>query len=167
MDAVAERRRYVTADRQGDVESPLLGDVLEIVADAQVKVRVSGPDEVLTASCLEHVLARSGGLDALIGEQVLLVAVGGNRRQLVVCGVIARARAARPNQVAEAASAPPQTARIDGRRVVLEAADEIVLQCGQGSLTLTADGRIVIKGVDIVSRARRTNKIKGGTVNIN
>jgi hypothetical protein len=56
---------------------------------------------------------------------------------------------------------------VDGRQVTLEGRDEVVLRCGQSSITLTKDGRVVVKGVEIVSRASRTNKIKGGNVNIN
>lgn len=58
-------------------------------------------------------------------------------------------------------------ARLDGRSVVLEAQTEIVLRCGKGSITLTADGKIVIKGTELVSRASGSNKIKGALVNIN
>jgi hypothetical protein len=58
-------------------------------------------------------------------------------------------------------------ASIDGRRVVLTAQDEIVLRCGAGSITLTCDGRIVVKGTEIISRSSGANKIKGAMVNIN
>jgi hypothetical protein len=35
---------------------------------------------------------------------------------------------------------------VDGRRVVLEAKDEIVLKCGEASITLRRNGRVVIRG---------------------
>jgi hypothetical protein len=60
-----------------------------------------------------------------------------------------------------------EDARADGKRVCLEAQREMVLRCGKSSLTLRSDGKIVIRGVEIVSRARRANKVKGGTVRIN
>ncbi len=55
----------------------------------------------------------------------------------------------------------------DGERVVLEGKKEIVLRCGKASITLTADGRIVLKGVELVSSASETNRIKGSRVKIN
>jgi uncharacterized protein (DUF2345 family) len=55
----------------------------------------------------------------------------------------------------------------DGERIVLEAKKEIVLRCGKASITLTADGRIVHKGVELVSSASETNRIKGSRVKIN
>jgi hypothetical protein len=63
--------------------------------------------------------------------------------------------------------APEIEARIDGRRVELEARDEIVLKCGEASITLRRNGRIAIRGVDVESRARASNRIKGGSVAIN
>ena len=61
----------------------------------------------------------------------------------------------------------PGIAQIDGRKVVLEAKNEIILRCGKGSITLRRDGKIVVKGTDLVSRALRNNKIKGSSVAIN
>lgn len=58
-------------------------------------------------------------------------------------------------------------ARVDGRRVELDGRDEIVLRCGQASITLRRNGRILISGVQIETRARGVNRIKGGSVAIN
>jgi hypothetical protein len=57
--------------------------------------------------------------------------------------------------------------RVDRKSVVFDAEDEIVLRCGKSSVTLRKDGKIVLKGVEIVSRAVETNKIKGANVLIN
>ena len=58
-------------------------------------------------------------------------------------------------------------ARIDGRRVELEGRDEIVLRCGEASITLRRNGRVVIKGIQVETRAAGVNRIKGGSVSIN
>jgi hypothetical protein len=60
-----------------------------------------------------------------------------------------------------------ESAVIDGKRVLFEAREEIVLRCGKGSITLRKDGKIVIKGTHLLSRAQGVNRIKGGQVNIN
>lgn len=57
--------------------------------------------------------------------------------------------------------------RIDGKRIVFEAADEIVLECGQASIVLRRNGRVVIRGTYVESRSRGVNRIKGGSVEIN
>lgn len=56
---------------------------------------------------------------------------------------------------------------IDGERIIFDARKEIVLRCGEGSVKIRKDGKIIIKGTNLVSRAKATNKIKGAAVNIN
>jgi hypothetical protein len=51
--------------------------------------------------------------------------------------------------------------------VVIEAGHSLVLRVGDGSITIREDGRILIKGKDLVSHAQRMNRIKGGAVSIN
>lgn len=58
-------------------------------------------------------------------------------------------------------------ADIDGRRVKIVAADEIVLECGEASITLRRNGRITIKGTYVETASEGTNRIKGGQVRIN
>jgi hypothetical protein len=51
--------------------------------------------------------------------------------------------------------------------IVLEAKQTLTLRVGDGSITIREDGKILIKGKDLVSHATRTNRIKGGSVQIN
>jgi hypothetical protein len=52
-------------------------------------------------------------------------------------------------------------------RIVLQGHSEVQLRCGQASVTMRADGKVVVKGTELVSRASATNKIRGATVQIN
>lgn len=52
-------------------------------------------------------------------------------------------------------------------RIELQAGKEMVLKCGPASITLTKDGRIVIRGADVLTRSSGSNRIKGGSVHIN
>jgi hypothetical protein len=61
----------------------------------------------------------------------------------------------------------PKDIVFDGRRMTIEAHEEIVLKCGEGSITLRKDGKIIIKGTHLLSRASGPNRIKGGSVQIN
>jgi hypothetical protein len=61
----------------------------------------------------------------------------------------------------------PTDVVLDGRRIVFTAKQEIVLRCGKGSIFLGKDGKIVVKGVNIISRSSGTNKLKGAAVKIN
>ncbi len=69
---------------------------------------------------------------------------------------------------AAAAGAPPVIeADVDGKRVRIVAQEEIVLECGNASITLRRNGRIVIKGTYVETSSEGTNRIKGGQVRIN
>lgn len=58
-------------------------------------------------------------------------------------------------------------AKLDGERVELVARREIVLRCGQASITLTRAGKVLIRGAYVLSRSSGVNRIKGGSVQIN
>ncbi|MGC3999325.1 MAG: hypothetical protein QM767_18545 [Anaeromyxobacter sp.] len=62
---------------------------------------------------------------------------------------------------------PPAEAVVDGRRVVLEGQDEVVLRCGKASITLRRNGRIVLRGVQVETSASGLQRIKGGRIEIN
>ena len=51
--------------------------------------------------------------------------------------------------------------------LVVEAKHSLTLRVGDGSITIREDGKILIKGKDLVSHAQRMNRIKGGAVSIN
>ena len=55
----------------------------------------------------------------------------------------------------------------DGKRMHIEAAEEIELRCGKASITLRSNGRLVIRGAYVEIHASGTNRIKGGSVLIN
>lgn len=52
-------------------------------------------------------------------------------------------------------------------KLLIEAGKELVLRVGEGSITIRADGKILIKGKDLVSHAKRMNRIRGGSVSLN
>ena len=52
-------------------------------------------------------------------------------------------------------------------QILLEARKSLTLRVGDGSITIREDGKILIKGKDLVSHAKRLNRIKGGSVQIN
>jgi uncharacterized protein (DUF2345 family) len=58
-------------------------------------------------------------------------------------------------------------ATVDGERVVLTAQQEIVLRCGDASITLTKAGKIIIRGQYILSRSSGVNRVQGGSIQLN
>ncbi|QRK07163.1 hypothetical protein JQX13_45145 [Archangium violaceum] len=61
----------------------------------------------------------------------------------------------------------PMDVSVDGKSVTIEGKDEIVLKCGQASITLRRNGKIILKGTYVESHATGTNRIKGGSVQVN
>jgi hypothetical protein len=99
-----------------------------------------------------------------IGAQVVLLFESGDPRQPIVVGVLQQAPESRE---AERTPAQAVTVQSDGERFVVDAEREIVLRCGQASITLTRAGKVIIKGAYVVSRSTGYNKIKGAAVDIN
>lgn len=56
---------------------------------------------------------------------------------------------------------------VDGAVQEVTAEKELLLRCGKSSILLRQDGKIIIKGENILSRARMTNKVKGGSIQLN
>jgi hypothetical protein len=56
---------------------------------------------------------------------------------------------------------------VDGERLVFSAEHEIVLRCGQASITLTRAGKVLIRGAYLLARSSGVNRIQGGSVQIN
>jgi len=60
-----------------------------------------------------------------------------------------------------------QEVSVDGERIVLTGKEAIELRCGGASISLSKSGKLVIRGAYVETRAKGTNRIKGGTVQIN
>jgi hypothetical protein len=52
-------------------------------------------------------------------------------------------------------------------RVTIEAAQELTLRCGESSVELRADGKVMVRGDDVLIRAKGTQRIRAGNVAIN
>lgn len=51
--------------------------------------------------------------------------------------------------------------------LVLGASETVSLRCGEASVDLRADGKVMIRGDDVLVRAKGTQRIRAGTVSIN
>jgi hypothetical protein len=98
---------------------------------------------------------------AHVGREVL-VCFAGKENTPVVVGLVAK-----PGDQPLAADGPGVDLTIDRQRIILDARQEVVLRCGKACIRLTADGKVEVQGADVVSSARRTNRIRGGAVKIN
>lgn len=99
---------------------------------------------------------------AHIGRQVTLVFEAGDAARPIVTGVLREA----PGW--PLASAPGQVeVEQDGRRMVVGAREQLVMRCGKASITLTKEGKVLIRGAYVASISSGVNRIKGGSVQLN
>ena len=99
---------------------------------------------------------------AQIGREVLVCFADGDLRSPVIVGVVESHPLTEPLRPAMGVAVVA-----DGQRHVIEAEREIVLRCGEASITLTRAGKVLIKGHYILSRSTGYNKIKGAAIDIN
>jgi hypothetical protein len=130
------------------------GTILELQEDGSILVTVPG-DPPLRLVCDFLQTADAPALALCAGDEVLVSLPRGLDDRGCVLGRIGPYR--RPE--------PPEAA--DNRHVVIEAEKDLQLKCGPASVTLHQDGKVLIQGLDVVSRAKRNQRIKGGSVQIN
>lgn len=163
-DALLEALIARPADNPGrrGAQGIVLGTLVDLGAD-----RANGADGA--AGGVPRVrLAGMGTMDVLcslvplaptdVGSTVALGFSGSDMRQAIILGLVWEPREQRPP-----AAAVPH----DDTRVVIEAKNEIELRCGESALILSADGRIQLRGHYITSHASATQRILGGSVNVN
>lgn len=147
--------RVTVVEREDSMHGLVIGRLVEV--DSLGAPRVECEGLILEARTTIALGSRDVGRTLVIaferGNQSFPIVIGALHEPLEIL-------AARPNtSVSEA--------EIDGERVVLSAKREIVLECGQASLTLKRDGRVIIQGTHVLSRSSGPNRIKGATINLN
>lgn len=96
-----------------------------------------------------------------IGAEVALMFEAGDLSSPILVGRLLRPDTAPVREEAEV--------EIDGETETLDLAakKQLTLRCGKASITLTADGKVLVKGAYISSRSTGQNRIKGGSVHLN
>jgi hypothetical protein len=105
-----------------------------------------------------------------IERELVIVFESSDIERPIVLGVLSRPddrHSAEPAVTQTAASQLTVEASQDGARLVLTAQDEIVLRCGEASLTLTRGGKVLLRGAYVLSHSSGINRIRGGAVQIN
>ena len=149
---------------------PVVGYLTDSGNSGEIRVMCNGQGPK-TARILSGMDRRALLAPENTGRQVLIVFENGNPDLPIIIGVM-------ENLVADLVSlelektdvdapAGMESVQVDEERLVIEAQKEVVLKCGQGSITLKRDGKIVLRGTEILSRASGTHRIKGGSVRIN
>lgn len=142
------------------------GVIREIAKDGSLIVDGSKGDRVYTCDCLDSVSAGSKSLR--VGDSVLFVLPESAEVRGCVIGQIGKYTSPQSGDIAATVSVADDLKLIKrARNIELIAEETLVLRCGEGSLSITPDGTVIIKGARILSRSKGVNKIKGASVQIN
>lgn len=165
----------------------------EIVIGTVVKISPHGQPLVSYPGSVSHGLLPALTTQAItchqVGRQVALLFSEGDPQKPVIMGLIYHPLAAmlddfqqvqpghaeheqesgheHKEDTAATVKERVSSALVDGEKVVIEGSREIVLKCGEASITLTAAGKVLIKGKYVLSRSSGVNRIQGGSVQVN
>ncbi len=134
------------------VDGVVIGMILGFRGPAPLVVFPGNPKEEAIPA---RSLARLAGED--VGAEVALLFEEGDRMRPLIVGKLV--------EPARDDAAPLVVA--DGQMLRLTAKERIELRVGRSSIVMEADGHITIRGTDLVSHAARSNRIRGGSVNLN
>lgn len=152
-----------------EAKSICLGQIITITEEGRALVDYPGNQmgPVVARSVID-VPARYNSLGT-VNIPVLMVFEDGDLKLPIIVGIIHdTVFPAAPSE--EIILEPVKRQRdvvVDGKKMVFDAKEEIVLRCGKSSVTLKKDGKIIVKGTQITNRASAANKIKGASVRIN
>lgn len=124
------------------------GLIADILDTGEIEVVVPpDPDARIRCDFLET--AGNTNLKLQHGDLVLVMLPAGVGQNGCVLGRVGRYRPASDDHV------------------VIAANETLTLKCGDSSVDLRKDGKLMVRGNDVLTRAKRTNRIKGGSVAIN
>lgn len=104
-----------------------------------------------------------------IGKEVALMFEEGDPEKPIILGMIQHFDAKAPTLLDQMllGKANQIDVQVDQERLTLTAEKEVVIKCGEASITLTKAGKILIRGTYVLSSSSGVNRIKGGSVQIN
>lgn len=147
--------------------------------DRPPRVRVEGLviGEVISLDACEQPIVRfgigrgQGGLIAgslipidvnLVGKKVALQFMNGDPMRPIILGPIVHGL----SEGVQSEQAM-QSVQVDDGEITFAAERRLVLRCGDGSITLTREGKIIIRGSYVSNRSSGMLRLRGGTVSIN
>ena len=141
----------VMSVREDEASSFVRGVVIDLPDTGEVVVAVNAfPRSQLACD----ILISSSPIQIGLGDEVLVHCPAKSSERAVVLGRVGRL--SRSKEAGE-----PE------KHIAIEASESLTLKCGESSVQLRKDGKVMVLGKDVLTRAKRTARIKGGSVAIN
>lgn len=138
-------------DIKDRVDGVVIGMFLGFGEDGPLVVFPGNPKEAaLTARSTAQLSS-----DMIGAEVALLFENGDPLKPLIVGRIVDPARKADTHVVR------------DGETVKITASERLELRCGKSVIIMEKDGHLTIRGTHLVSHASASNRIRGGSVNLN
>ncbi len=134
------------------VEGVVIGLILALDEGVPRVVFPGNPSETaIPARSLARFTADDLGI-----EVAILFEDGDRHRPLIIGRIVDPVRSETPARIVR-----------DGELVTISANNRIELRVGKASIVMEKDGHITIRGTHLVSHASASNRIRGGSVNLN
>ncbi|MFD9898312.1 DUF6484 domain-containing protein [Mesorhizobium sp. NPDC059025] len=134
------------------IDGVVIGIFLGFDSGAPLVVFPGNPKETAIAARSLTELAS----DEIGAEVALLFQDGDPGRPLVVGRIVEPVRRVSLAQITR-----------DGERVCIVGEERIELRCGEATILMEKDGRIIIRGTYVTTQASATNRIRGGSIDLN
>ena len=162
LDEVLSRPAKIgTKDRAvvSHISGVVIGNLADYTDTGKLRVDYPGnPEEIPQQAVAAAAVTKND-----VGKEVALAFVGGDPKRPLVLGLIEHPE----TQAGQAPSQKGVQVEMDGETLTFTAEKEIVLRCGEASITLTKAGKVLIKGTYTSSHSSGVNRIKGGSVQVN
>ena len=143
--------------------------IIDSIEENGVIVLKDCEDESLTVNCMFLRTTTSPPPEFQAGDQVVYLVTNSDGTEGCVLGVEEpyKSKADRLKETLTKQGRVNSVSIIEDQVVHIKANEGFAIECGKSTIIMTKDGKVQIKGNDLLSRARRMNKIKGAGVNIN
>jgi hypothetical protein len=148
----------LAASTKSEQPTVIVGKLVAAVVGTNALVAFSGQPGTAAIAARSVVDLHAGH----VGKGVVLAFEGGDPAKPIVMGVL------RGDYGWPLAHKPGNVEVIaDDERLIITAKDQLVLRCGDASLTLTKAGKVLIKGAYVSSDSSGVVRLRGGSIQLN
>ena len=158
MTKIKQQTKEKESQNQKHLDGVVIGVLVGISDNGQpLIIYPSNPEDVALKSKTTTALSTED-----IGREVALLFEEGDPKRPLIIG-----RIQNPNEVKKPTQDNLLGVDVDDEHILISGKNSIRLKCGKASITLTKEGKVLIRGTYILNRSSGANRIKGGSVQIN